>query len=690
VTFGPARQGDYQARQVSSERAREELGWEPSSSFAEGLAKTLEWYRAQGASEPRREVVDAARSYRRIAVVPAYNEELTVVAVLDELSPLVDELVVVDDGSTDDTRAAIEAWIPAHPHCHLLCHDENQGMSEAYLLALAHLGERLQRGELDANDLVFTVDADGQHDLGVLDELARATVDGHLDAMIARRDLSYHGPFKRVGNWILSCWASAWAGRRLHDVESGYRVFRVGSLMHALDFYSGRGYSETVEVAVVMSRLGYRVRNDYLVPVPVARSRTSIKDAVIDFAAIPRAASRVWIREEQGRVPPTLSIAAVLAFLLALGLGHGGGGAVELALAVLSAVGAALFATTLVPRGSLPIAGASVAAVSAWLVPQRADLGSTLALAALFSVGVAIASPPARSVRRVLFVVCAMVLILIRLDHLRSVLLMAAVAVAVVESGLALLYRSRTPPKAGSRRLVFGSAIVALTAMTTLYFGSSTVSATWFGGGVVHGPRDDNKVAITFDNGSDPQATAAMMRALERGHAPATFFVTGSTVDKNPQLLRTLYGNGFLVGSQSYHSDQWRWMDPRYPELERAQRSVRNVLGVCPAWYRPPHGRKTPFIEATVHKHDMEMVLWDVSLGDSKTTDPKLIAQRVLRNVRGGSIIDLQDDLDGSPSASSTALVRAMPEILAGLRAKHLRPVRLDNLLHGAPYTACS
>src|SRR5258708_38277907 len=105
--------------------------------------------------------------------------------------------------------------------------------------------------------------------------------------MVARRDLSHHGPFKKFGNWLLSAWASAWAGRRLYDVESGYRVFRLGALMHALDYYSGRGYSETVEVAVVMSRLGYRVRNDHLVPVPVSRSRTTVKDAVIDFVAIP-------------------------------------------------------------------------------------------------------------------------------------------------------------------------------------------------------------------------------------------------------------------------------------------------------------------------------------------------------------------------------------------------------------------
>jgi UDP-glucose 4-epimerase len=696
VSFGPARKGDYEARRVSSDRARVELGWEPTSTFTEGLAKTLEWYRAQGPVtvpqvEPSREPVGAVRTQRRIAIVPAYNEEPTVAAVLDELSPLVDELLVVDDGSTDGTRAAIEAWMPGHAHVRLLVHDVNQGMSEAYLLALNHLRERLERDELDRDDLVFTVDADGQHDIAVLDELARATVDGDVDAMLARRDLSYHGPVKKLGNWILSSWASAWAGRRLHDVESGYRVFRLGALAHALDYYSGRKYSETVEVAVVMSRLGYRVRNDHLVPVPVARSRTSLTDAAIDFAAIPMAASRVWRSDHAARAAPaTLSIVAVLALLFAVTIGHGSWGMVEFGFAAVAAAAAGLLARKLVPNGSLPIIGAAVAAVSAWLVPQRTDLGSTVALAVLFSIGVAIASPPGRTVRRALLGVSVVVLLAFRLGDLRTALLIGAVGVVVFESGLAMIHRRGALPRLRSRRLAFGSSIVAITAMTTLYFGSTTVSATWFGGGVVHGPRNTNKVALTFDNGTNARATSAMMQVLDAQHVTATFFVVGKTADQNPQIVRALYDHGFLVGNQSYHDDHWRWMDPRYPELERAQRSVGNVLGVCPAWYRPPQGRKTPFIEATVHKHDMQMVLWDVSASDAKISNPHEIAQRVLQKVRGGSIIDLQDDLDGQTAANQTALIRAMPEIIAGLRARHLDPVRLDQLFNRAAYTTCS
>jgi glycosyltransferase involved in cell wall biosynthesis len=241
------------------------------------------------------------RPTRRIAVAPAYNEESTVAAVLGQLYDMVDELVVVDDGSTDDTRAIIEGWLPGHDRARMLKFDRNQGMSAAYYLAFTDLRERMAAGEIHPDDLVYTIDADGQHELSVLAELEEIACAERLDALLVRRDLSTYPLFKRFGNWTMSAWASLWAGARLPDVESGYRIFRAGALVDALDYYKGYKYSETVEVAVVLCRLGYRVRNDVLVPVPVFRSRTSMLDALIDLAVIPRAAFRVAVRRPRGR-----------------------------------------------------------------------------------------------------------------------------------------------------------------------------------------------------------------------------------------------------------------------------------------------------------------------------------------------------------------------------------------------------
>ena len=239
---------------------------------------------------------------RTIAIVPAYNEEPTVAAVLDGLHGAVNELVVVDDGSTDGTRAAIEAWLPGHEGVRFITFDRNRGMSAAYYAALSDIRRRFLAGDLSADDLVLTVDADGQHDLDSLADLVRRTEYERLDALIAQRDLRDYPPIKLVGNRVMSWWATLWAGSPLRDVESGYRVFRVGAIADAITYYRGWKYSETVEVAVILCRLGYRVRNDVLVPVPVFRSRTRYVDAAIDLTVIPLSALRVWRRRAWRRL----------------------------------------------------------------------------------------------------------------------------------------------------------------------------------------------------------------------------------------------------------------------------------------------------------------------------------------------------------------------------------------------------
>jgi peptidoglycan/xylan/chitin deacetylase (PgdA/CDA1 family) len=647
---------------------------------------------------PRDSVPPSANhSPRRVAVVPAYNEEPTVVEVLDELYCHVDELVVVDDGSTDNTRAEIQRWLPDHDRCTLLTHDVNQGMSEAYYLALTSLRERLRRGALDADDLVFTVDADGQHDLHVLDELVQMTIDEHLDANLARRDLSYHHAWKKSGNWVVSKWASLWAGSQLRDVESGYRIFRLGALAHALDYYSGYKYSETVEVAVVMCRLGYKVRNDHVVPVPVSRSRTSAKDAVIDMAVIPVAAGRVWHRDTAPDAFRTdavahLVIAAVLGLILALTDVHATGGIATIGLAALAAFGLGALVRHMVPRPALALLGFLIALVAAWLVPQRPDVGSAITLSAMFGIGAALAAPGIRRPRPAVLAAGFGTFLIVNVAGTRFALLALAVFTVFFAAVAARIGRIGMPRTHRLRTFAVGGSLVLLTSGITGYFGASTVGATWFGGGVLHGPRNEPEVALTFDDGPNVRATPAIMNILDRAHVKGTFFIVGKALDADPQIVRNLYAHGHLLGNHSYHHDQWRWLDPSYPELDRTQDAFARQLGgdACPIWFRPPHGQRTPMMARVVHHNGMRMAMWDDSVPDWSMKDPQKIADGVLAKVHDGSIIDLHDGLDGKPWIDRSVLVKALPLILDGLRARHLKPVRLDQLLGGPAYQSCA
>jgi len=635
-----------------------------------------------------------AHAPRRIAVVPAYNEEPTVAAVLEELYPLVDELVVVDDGSTDNTRAEIERFLaPGRPRCRLLVHEANRGMSEAYVTAFTLLRERLANGELHKHDLVFTVDADGQHDLHVLHELVEMTLAEGLDANLAQRDLSYHGPFKKTGNWVLSRWASFWAGSRLCDVESGYRIFRLGALTHALDYYSGYQYSETVEVAVVLCQLGYNVRNDHVVPVPVARSRTRLRDAAVDLAVIPVAATRVW---RSDRAPDAfrmdavahLAIAAVLAVLLGLTYQSATDTLPMLIGASIAAFGGGMILRRSLPRPSLALLGPLVAATALWLIPQRTDFGGTFALCALFGVGAALAAPAVRRPRPLVLAVAFLALVVVRVSATRVTELGIALGLVVVAALAARFGRVGMPRTHRVRAFALGTSLVVATSGLAGYVGATTVGATWFGGGVTHGPRTGNEVAITFDDAPNPTVTPQLMRILDGAGVKGTFFVVGKALDAQPQIVRALYDDGHLVGNHAYHHDAWRWLDPSYPELERTQDAFARQLGTCPVWFRPPHGQHTPLMANVVRHHRMRLAMWDVSSG-YRTHDPRVLADKVLRQVRPGSIIDLRDGIDGR-SANSSVLVQALPLILDGLRQRHLRPVRLDELVGGPAYQPCA
>jgi glycosyltransferase involved in cell wall biosynthesis len=254
---------------------------------------------------------------RLIAVMPAYNEASTIAGVLEHLYPLVDRLLIVDDGSVDSTREVVFEWLEDKPHAQLISFNRNRGMSAAYYEAFQHIARMVQLGQIDADDVVVTVDADGQHDPASLADLLRPIEEG-ADAVIGRRDFRLYPLYKRMGNWIMSAWASIWSGRRFQDVESGYRAFRAGALIDALQYYKGYKYSETVEIAVILPILGYKIHDTTVVDIPVFRSNTRLKDVVIDLVAMPCAWWRVMAaRRLPARIPTWFAYYLLPLFFLA-------------------------------------------------------------------------------------------------------------------------------------------------------------------------------------------------------------------------------------------------------------------------------------------------------------------------------------------------------------------------------------
>lgn len=154
-------------------------------------------------------------SARVAAVIPAYNEALTVREVVTRALSVVDAVYVVDDGSTDGTADALSG-LPAR----LLRHAANRGKGDSLRTGFCH-------ALADGYPLVVTLDADGQHPPEAIAELLAAAGRAPGALVVGRRhDKARHAPpGRRLSNAIADFFISWAAGRRLADTQSGFRLY---------------------------------------------------------------------------------------------------------------------------------------------------------------------------------------------------------------------------------------------------------------------------------------------------------------------------------------------------------------------------------------------------------------------------------------------------------------------------------
>lgn len=155
-------------------------------------------------------------------IIPVYNEQATILPILEKVEAvrLADQIVVVDDGSTDGTREKLEALLPAHPTVKLVCHDRNRGKGAAI-----HTGIQAA-----TQDLLLIQDADLEYDPRDYPALLTPIQEGRADVVYGSRFL---GGARRttmfwhmVANQLLTLMTNMLYNSILSDMETGYKVFR--------------------------------------------------------------------------------------------------------------------------------------------------------------------------------------------------------------------------------------------------------------------------------------------------------------------------------------------------------------------------------------------------------------------------------------------------------------------------------
>ncbi len=219
---------------------------------------------------------------RKVALIPVYNEEATLIAVLESVYPKVNLLLVVDDGSVDSSPYLAASYAQEHGNVEVLRLERNCGMSAALREGFTHLAAQVRDGNLTPEDVLLTLDADGQHDSNEIEALCRHLEQTGLDVALTRRDFALYPAYKRLGNLVMTLWGSLWSGHHYDDVESGFRAMRLKVLPPLLDYYTGYRYSCAQEIAILTARLGFRVDNRFVTAIQLYRSQTSIRDVVLN------------------------------------------------------------------------------------------------------------------------------------------------------------------------------------------------------------------------------------------------------------------------------------------------------------------------------------------------------------------------------------------------------------------------
>ncbi len=151
-------------------------------------------------------------------VVPAYNEEKTIAKVIEDLMKMGLEIVVVDDGSNDDTYKIVESIIKEKKHGLLCRHILNRGLGAA-------LRTGIEAALMEDPDVIVTFDADGQHDPQDILNVSRPIVNGEADVVIGERNFKEMPSSKKFGNEVMNIITMMFYGIKVKDSQSGLRAF---------------------------------------------------------------------------------------------------------------------------------------------------------------------------------------------------------------------------------------------------------------------------------------------------------------------------------------------------------------------------------------------------------------------------------------------------------------------------------
>ena len=178
--------------------------------------------------------------------------------------------------------------------------------------------------------------------------------------------------------------------------------------------------------------------------------------------------------------------------------------------------------------------------------------------------------------------------------------------------------------------------------------------------------NEQNKIALTFDDGPHPVYTPQILDILAEYHVHATFFLIGENVEQYPELVQRIQREGHEIGNHTYcHANLKKTAPGRIrEEILETEDALLLIADQRPKLLRPPGGLYNKQVCETASALDYDVILWTIDTRDWAHTPCDAIVANVEGNIRCGDIILCHDAVGGKPSPTPDAVRRIVPDLL--------------------------
>jgi peptidoglycan/xylan/chitin deacetylase (PgdA/CDA1 family) len=199
----------------------------------------------------------------------------------------------------------------------------------------------------------------------------------------------------------------------------------------------------------------------------------------------------------------------------------------------------------------------------------------------------------------------------------------------------------------------------------------------------IHSNRKTKKnwVAITFDDGPNPEFTPKVLKLLQLYNAKASFFCVGQQLWDHADVVKDIIGQGHTIGNHTYtHSNSFGFFGAKkvMAELLRTNAAIKKITGLETKFYRPAFGVTNPNINKAVKKLGLQTIGWSIRSLDTTKRSKKAILNRISGKLNQGDIILLHDN--------SEKTVEVLEQLLLFLQRNRMQSVTVDQLLEIEAY----